>query len=183
VSGSAQLPQPLAEALNETYVLREGRVLRIPNLPELPLAGVLRSELQDRVTELLRGTLRDPRVRAEPKIQVSLAGAVARPGYHWVAPDMLLADVLMSPEAGNGVVGGAEMRRSMVRRGGKVVIKGDSLQTAISAGATLDRIDYRSGDQIVVGERASQSKWMFATQVLGAVTGVVFLIFALSDRF
>ena len=142
-------PAKMAEALNATHTLRDGKTLRMPNIPDHSLQGVLRSELDSVVNAHLARTLRSVRVDAEPTLQALLSGPVAKPGYHPVEPDMLVTDVMMQV---GGPAGNADLRRSVVKRDGKEIVSRDSLQAAIRNGATLDRIDFRSGDELVVGE-------------------------------
>jgi hypothetical protein len=172
---SLNLPQNLAEMLNATHTLREGKTLRLLNMPELSLHGVLRSELDSVVNAHLARTLRSVRVDAEPTLQALLSGPVAHPGYHPVEPDMLVTDVIMQV---GGPGGSADLRRSVVKRDGKEIVSRDSLQAAIRNGATLDRIDFRSGDELVVGEKSTRN-WMTYVQAIGALSGVAWLVVSL----
>jgi hypothetical protein len=79
-----------------------------------------------------------------------------------------------------GPAGNADLRRSIIRRDGRLIVSRDSLQTAIRNGATLDRMDFRSGDELVVGEQVRRD-WMTYLQVLGAVSGALFLILQLRN--
>ena len=174
---SINLPENLAEMLNATHTLRDGKTLRMPNIPDLSLNGVLRSELDSVVNAHLARTLRSVRVDAEPTLQALLSGPVAKPGYHPVEPDMLVTDVMMQI---GGPAGNADLRRSVVKRDGKEIVSRDSLQAAIRNGATLDRIDFRSGDELVVGEKSTRN-WMTYLQVITAVSSVAWLLVALRN--
>lgn len=174
---SINLPPGMAEAINTTHTLREGKTLRLPNMPELSLDGVLRAELDSVVNAHLARTLRSVRVYAEPTLQALLSGPVANPGYHPVQPDMLVTDVIMrvgSPQ------GNADLRRSVVKRDGREIVSRDSLQAAIRNGATLDRLDFRSGDELVVGEKSTRN-WMTILQTIGALSGVIWLVVSLTQ--
>ena len=174
---SLQLPQGLAEALNDTLIVRDGRMVRFAaNIPDLSLAGVLRAELEDRVNAHLRGYLRDVTARTEILLLANLSGPVTRPGYTPLAPDMLLTDALM---AGSGVGQNADLNRTEIKRDGEVLIESDSVRTAIQNGATLDRIGFRSGDEIAVGEK-KQRNWAMILQVTTAVVGLAGLLYGIS---
>jgi hypothetical protein len=67
-----------------------------------------------------------------------------------------------------------------VKRDGKEIVSRDSLQAAIRNGATLDRIDFRSGDELVVGEKSTRN-WMTYLQVITAVSSVAWLLVALRN--
>jgi protein involved in polysaccharide export with SLBB domain len=172
---SLNLPQNLAEVLNATHTLREGKSLRLPNIPELSLDGVLRSELDSVVNAHLARTLRSVRVDAEPTLQVLVSGPVGKPGYLPVEPDMLVTDVIMAA----GPAGNADLRRSVVKRDGKEIVSRDSLQAAIRSGATLDRIDFRSGDELAVGEKSTRN-WMTYLSVVSALASVGWLVVSLT---
>lgn len=174
---SLQLPQGIAEALNDTLVVREGPAVRFStNIPDLPLTGVLRSEVEERVNTHLRAYLRDVTARTEILLLANISGPVGRPGYTALAPDMLLTDALM---AGNGVGREADLNRTEIKRDGRVVIERDSVRAAIQGGATLDRVGFRSGDEIAVGER-KQLNWMMILQTTTAVLGLVVLLYSVA---
>ena len=175
-ASSAGLPEALAEALNATYTVREGKTLRFPNMPDLRLQGVLRSELDQTVNAHLAQYIRNVRVRAEPLMQVLVTGAVQVPGYHSVQPDMRVSEVVM--QAGKPTQA-ADLNKSEVRRQGRVIVGRDSLQAAIRAGATLDAIDFRTGDELVVTERKQRNTWALIGQVVGITSSLVFLIYTI----
>lgn len=175
---SLTLPQPVAEALNDTLIVREGRTIRVPNVPDFSLAGVLRSEIEERLNAHLKGYLRSVDVRVEPLVQANLSGPVSRPGFTVLAPDMLLTDAIM---AGGGISGNADVNRTVIRRNGDVVIDSDSIRVAIQRGATLDQIDFQTNDEIRVGERR-EINWRTILSVATAVASVAFLVIRIADR-
>jgi protein involved in polysaccharide export with SLBB domain len=175
---SATLPQPVAEALNDTLVVREGRTIRIPNVPDFSLAGILRSELEDRLNTHLKGYLRNVDVRVETLVQANISGPVGRPGFTVLAPDMLLTDAIM---AGGGIARDADVNRTVIKRDGEVVIDSDSLSVAMQRGATLDQIDFQTNDEIAVGERRNIN-WRTILTAVSAVASAAFLIIRLTDR-
>ena len=173
---SAVLPDPVARALNDTLVVREGRTIRIPNVPAFSLAGILRSELEPRLNAHLQGYLRNVDVRVETLVQANLSGPVGRPGFTVLAPDMLLTDAIM---AGGGISQNADVNRTVVKRDGEVVIGSDSLRVAIQRGATLDQIDFQTNDEIAVGERRNIN-WRTILGVVSAVGSAAWVIIRLT---
>lgn len=173
---SYTLPEPVLEALNDTLVVREGQVVRIAGFPDLSVAGVLRSELEERLNAHLRTQLRQGQVYAEVLVQALVSGPVGRPGYQNFAPDMLVADAMM---AAGGVGGDADLRRSVIKRNGKEIVSRDSLQAAVRAGATLDRLDFRSGDELAVGER-KQRNWYMIAQTAGIALSILGVVLSLT---
>ncbi|HEY0971421.1 MAG TPA: hypothetical protein VGE02_10695 [Gemmatimonadales bacterium] len=173
-STSFNLPEQLASALNAAYTVRDGKVLRIPQLGDLSLQGVLRSELDSAVNAHVARSLRNVTVRAEPTIQVMVTGPVQRPGYHSAAPDMTITEVLMGAAVPTA---GADLSKTVVKRAGEEIIDADSLSAAIRSGATLDRIDFQSGDEFALVARRERSKWQLFLQVVGVVSSVASLIY------
>src|SRR5687768_9525071 len=81
--------------LSDTLAVRSGRVISLPDLPEIPLVGVLRSELQAHLTREIGRFVRDPKVRVVPLMRVAVLGQVGRPGYYALPADALLSDAIM----------------------------------------------------------------------------------------
>ncbi len=77
-----------------------GRVLVLPNLSEIPVKGVLRSEIQEHLTAQLRKYLRDPVVHAQTTMQISILGAVARPGFYSASANLKITDAIMTLAGG-----------------------------------------------------------------------------------
>ena len=50
--------------LTDTFTVKEGRTITLPNIPDISLHGVLRSEVQDYLTAELGKYLREPTVEA-----------------------------------------------------------------------------------------------------------------------
>lgn len=172
------LPEQTLALLNDTVVVREARMIRMPNMSDLSLAGVLRSELDSVLNAHVARYLRNVRVHAEPLVQVLVSGPVGRPGYLYLAPDMLVADVLNQA----GPASSADLTKTKVKRIGKVVVKEDSLQAAIRSGATLDRMALESGDEIAVAERKAPRDWKTYLGVVTAIGSLSYLILRLVGK-
>jgi len=81
--------------LSDTATVRAGRVIQLKNLPPIPLAGVLRSELQEYLTKQLSQYLKNPTVQVTPLVQIAVVGNVGHPGFFWVPADLTLTDAIM----------------------------------------------------------------------------------------
>ena len=175
---SVALPAPVSEMLNSAHTVREGNVLRLTNLGDLSLVGVLRSELDSVVNAHVARSLRNVTVRAEPLLQVMITGPVQRPGFHSVPPDATITDMLMSTAVPTGQ---ADLSKTTVRRNGDEIIDADSLNAAIRSGATLDRIAFQSGDEFVVAVRKDRNLWRTVVTVVGVASSIASIIL-LVDR-
>ncbi len=155
-------------ALNNTFTVREGVVLALPTLPEIPLAGLLRSEAEARIRSTIATYLRDPDVKVNMLIRVGVLGQVVRPGYYQLASDALLSDALM---AAGGPLPNASSERMTVRHGGTVLWEPANVRDFLASGATLAQVDLHSGDEIFLEERGRRD-WAVISQILIAIAGV-----------
>jgi protein involved in polysaccharide export with SLBB domain len=155
-------------ALTDTFTVHPGRTLRLPNLPELPLQGVLRAELRDHLTRHIARFLRDPVVEAHPLIRLGLLGEVDRPGYYFATTDGMVTDAIM---LAGGPTREADLTKTTVRRGTIVLWERAAFRDALTEGTTLDQLDLRSGDEIIVGVR-SRGRWETVLRTAGFVSGI-----------
>ncbi|HET7585759.1 MAG TPA: polysaccharide biosynthesis/export family protein [Gemmatimonadaceae bacterium] len=161
------------QGLSDTVVVRAGRMLEIPGLPPIPVAGVLRSELKDHLTKQLSQYVRDPQVvEVTPLVRVQISGSVGRPGFYALPADVLLSDALMYA---GGPDKDADMGRSFVQRGTERIVAPEAFRTAVAAGSTLDKLDLRAGDVIQIEQRRG-TNWNTIARVAGlglALTGTI----------
>lgn len=136
--------------LSDTLVVEPGPRITIPSLGPVALEGVLRSELRSHLTTEIGRYFRDPAVQAESLIRISIQGMVMRPGFYTVPANVLLSDALM--EAG-GPDRTADLEKLRIERTGNILWDGELLQEMLVAGRTLDQLNLRAGDQIVLPER------------------------------
>ena len=163
--------------LNDTFPVRVGRIIILPNLPEISMAGVLRSEAQSYLTKQISMYVKDPTVLVDPLVRVSILGAVTKPGFYTVRADMLASEVVM---AGGGPSANANLDKTEVRRNGVVVRKAKELKLAFSRGVSLDALNLEPGDEINVGQKHP------ATQTIayvGAISGALFAVIAIARLF
>jgi protein involved in polysaccharide export with SLBB domain len=172
------LPAEVLRTLNDTLTVREGRTIRLPNMPDVKLDGVLRSELEGLLNRHIQAYIRNAQIRAEILLPGVVSGPVGRPGYRSFVPDMLVSDAIMSA---GGLSGSADVSRTVVKRNGDEIIGRDSLQIAIRNGATLDRIDFQSGDELAVGEEHRRN-WLRILQVASVVLSLTLVIVNLTNR-
>lgn len=136
--------------LSDTLMVEPGPRIVIPTLGPVELGGVLRSELRDHLRQEIGRYIREPRVQAESLIRLSVQGMVASPGFYILPANVLLSEALM--QAG-GPVREADLKRLRVERSGQVLWEGEPLQEMMVEGRTLDQLNLRAGDQIVLPER------------------------------
>ncbi len=169
--------------LTDTFTVAPGRVLALPAIGNISLAGVLRSELTPYLTHAIGQYVRNPVVRARSQIRITVTGAVARPGYYTVPTEALVDDVLMMA---GGPSPTAILTEARIERGRETLWDGEHLQQAIAEGRTVDGLNLQAGDRIVIPERsavsgvASADMWI---RVIGALVTLPITIYALFHFF
>lgn len=156
--------------LSDTFTVREGQIIHLPNLTDVELHGVLRSELQPHVYDAVSKYLRDPVVRTGSLVRVAVLGGVAHPGFYALPADMLLSDAVM--HAG-GLGNSAEINHTIVTRAGVTVIGSQQVTEAIKDGSTLDQLSLRAGDQVEVGATKPSTFLTVVLPIIGGLAGVV----------
>ena len=130
--------------LTDTFTVGSGAelILPPPTTGSVSLKGVLRSELQSKMTDYIGRFKNNPIVRAQPLIRIAVQGEVANGGIYAVPADAQLADALM---AAGGTTEYAKANKVTIARNGKAFWQGTAFDTDI------DALGLRDGDQIVVG--------------------------------
>ena len=159
---------------SDTFPVRAGRVLELPEVPPISLTGVLRSELQPYLRRQIARYVIDPNVEAHSLVRVAVAGAVHSPGYYQVRPDALVSDAVM--RAG-GLAESGDATKVSVRRGGRTIISERQLRGSMVMGATLDDLNVRAGDELHVGARP-QRNWLEVVRTLTYVVVVATGLYA-----
>lgn len=159
------------EALTNDFVVTEGPQIELPEIGNVSLAGLLRSEVKDALTQHISQYVRDPQVIVRTHIRLGVFGEIGQPGYHIVPSDGLLTDVIM--QAG-GPSGDANQQKVKVKRSGETIWEGDELQVAIVEGRTVDQLNLRAGDEVEV-PGSGPSVWSIVRGV-GALSSLAFLL-------
>jgi len=130
-----------------TLTVGPSRTVLLPGMGELPLSGVLRSELKEKVREFVTRYIRSPVIHTRTLIRLAVIGQVHRPGFHSIPAESLLSDAIMFAGGPTGV---AKFSGARVERNGERIWDGRTFQNAVAEGRTLDQMSIRSGDQLIV---------------------------------
>lgn len=163
------------QALTDTFTVSLGHVLFLPTIGDIQVGGLLRSELEGRLSQQLARYIINPVVRVQPLIRVAVAGEVGSPGFYTVPAETLVSDMLM--KAG-GPTPNANLRKLWVERRGNRVWEGEIMQAAIAEGRTLDQMSLHPGDQIYVPKAPQKlfgDPWA-VTRAIGATAAIIGLI-------
>lgn len=162
----------------DTLVVKPGRFLELSDKIVVPLTGVLRSELQERVSSEVLVYVKARQIEVTPLMRLGVLGEVARPGYFGFASDLPLTDLIMGA---GGPTAAADLDRSIVRRGNSEYRSADETRKAIGRGLTLDQFGLMAGDELVVGRRRDINPAPIIGFV-GAVASVAAVFVALHHR-
>jgi len=87
---------------------------------------------------------------------------------------MLVSDAIM---LAGGPAGSADPNRSIVRRSGNTLLTQDEVRDAIVHGTTLDQLNLRAGDEMVVDAKQVQRRSTISVlTVVGLLTTITYLM-------
>lgn len=156
----------------DTASVRDSLLVAIANLPDVSLQGVLRSELNDRLSAHVARFLRDATVRTNVLTRVQIIGAVARPGFYYASPDRPITELL---QLAGGAGPDAKLDEMEVSRGGRKLLSAKDSKRALKEGRTLEQLDVQSGDEVRVPQKR-RINWQAVFSVLGIVTTLFFAV-------
>ena len=160
--------------LPDTLLVLSGPKVTLPLFGDIPLNGVLRSEISDHLQEALSQFIRNPVVQAQGLMRISIQGAVGLPGFYVVPADGLLSQTLM---VAGGMSQTSDIRELKIERGADVVLEGDELQEALRQGLTLDQLNLQAGDQLVLPVQQTGGGILAnVSMILGLVTAVALIV-------
>lgn len=167
--------------LADTFTVDVGPMVDLPGVGEISLAGVLRLELQSYMQEQLARYFREPTVRARALLPVTVLGGVSRPGFYTMPSSATVTEVLNAA----GLAATGDLAQIEIRRGETVLWAGAQLERAMIEQWTLDRLNLRAGDQVLVPAQPTNNAGGRG-QVIQTVTlvlGIPFTIFGFINIF
>ncbi len=167
------------QALSDTFPVVDGPALQLPVVGTVPLTGVLRSELHDRLSQSVNAVYRGSVVTTQLLTRVAVLGGVGRPGFYALPPEALLDDAI---GAAGGLSPDGRLAGAYIERGRLRVWQGDSLQLAMRERRTLGDLGVEPGDRIVV-PRTLPSDPYRTVQTISYVVSLPLTIFAVLRLF
>ncbi|HJR34559.1 MAG TPA: polysaccharide biosynthesis/export family protein [Gemmatimonadales bacterium] len=155
-------------AYSDTFAVASGRVLTLPGLPDIPLQGVLRSEVQGYLQKQLSRYIRDPEVRVRTMIRLSVFGSVGKPGFYQIPADVPATEAFM---IAGGPALDADPSKVKIRRSSEEIWSAEAFQEAMRQGLTLDQMNLRAGDELVLDPRKRPGSISLLT-IAGALGGL-----------
>jgi len=162
----------------DTFPVSTARDLTLPVIGTVPLTGVLRSDIEPYLRKYVSTYIRNPIIRAQPLIPLSVIGSVTAPGFYTVPAGMALTQLLSEAKGPNA---DANLAGMTISREGRIVWEGAALQRAISEGRTLEQLGVRSGDRVLVpGGKADPLQ---AVQTVSYALGIPLTLYTLVRLF
>lgn len=151
VGGAGAVPATVEQQLSDTFTVGSNRDLTLPDVGVVSLRGVLRAELESFLTAEIARTVRDPVVHAHALINLAVSGGVLKPGYYLVPANAVLPAVIT---AAGGASARGELTKAMIKRGPDTFVDAKKVREAVAEGRTIDDLDLRPGDEIMVPEKS-----------------------------
>jgi protein involved in polysaccharide export with SLBB domain len=154
----------------DTVLVRDSLRVLVLNLPEVSVAGVLRSELEAHINAHVARYVRNATVRTSVLTRVSVLGAVLRPGFYYAAPDRPVSDLLM---LAGGPLPDARIDQFEASRGATKLLDAKAAKRIVKDGSTLEEVDIQSGDEV----RFSQQRkinWGLVVQLAFVASSLFF---------
>jgi protein involved in polysaccharide export with SLBB domain len=155
---------------SDTASVRDSLKVAVFNLPDISLSGVLRSELDERMSAHVARYLRGVTVRTNVLTRVAVMGAVKSPGFLYVSPDRPVSDLIMlaggpSPEA--------NLKKLEVSRNGVPLVEAKDSDRILRDGRTLAQVDIQSGDEVRIPVKRKVS-WQSIIQLTFVLSSLFF---------
>lgn len=155
----------------DTATVRDGGLISISRVPDVSVAGALRSEVEEKVRQHVGTYFRNPEVRVNFTTRVTILGAVSRRGSFNVSPDRPLSEFMTLA----GPLPNAKVDQLEIRRNGKVVMSKNASKKALNDGITVEQAGLQNGDEVEIpGKR--QFTWQGITQTVFLISSLTFAL-------
>jgi protein involved in polysaccharide export with SLBB domain len=170
---------PNAAPINGPFTVGPNQMLTLPDIPPIPLRGILRSEIKDYLTEHLGRLFKDQTVTVVSTIRLTIVGGISNPGFYQLPAETPLPDAIM---AAGGPRDEKALDETVIRRSGEEIWGEKEVASAITSGLTLDQLNLRAGDELVVGMNAQRNwfqtmrTYLLIPAMIGSVVGLLKLV-------
>jgi hypothetical protein len=154
----------------DTASVRDGLQVSLFNLPDVSLKGVLRSELDERLSTHVARYLRNATIRANVLTRVGIFGAVGSPGYYLASPDRPVSELVM---LAGGPTPEANLNQLEIERSGKKILSAKDSKKALKEGKTLEQLDVQSGDDVRIATKR-KINWQLLIQLFFIISSLFF---------
>lgn len=142
----------------------------IAGLPEIPVRGVLFSELEAYLQGQIDRYVRNARITAAPLMSIGVLGSVSRPGYYLLPHTATITDALM---ASGGPIAEADASGVRLQHGGRDRWSRNQMIAAMQSQLSLTTLGATDGDVLIVGRQAPPIDRTFLFAAAGLVLQLV----------
>jgi protein involved in polysaccharide export with SLBB domain len=135
--------------LSGDFQVDESGAVTLPMLGVRPVANLPMSQVREGLMREYLQQLRNPSITLTPLRRINILGEVQRPGVYPVDPTVTILGAV-------ALAGGANLEGDLERIA--LTRAGTNIAQRLSLSESLDRLDVRSGDQIVVQRRSWASR-------------------------
>jgi protein involved in polysaccharide export with SLBB domain len=131
------------------------------------------------LTEYLAKLFRDQTVQVVSTIRLTIVGGIGKPGFYQLPAETPLPDAIM---AAGGPRDEKALRETVIRRSNEEILGEDEVAVAIRDGLTLDQLNLRAGDELVVGQDSKRNwfqtirTYMLIPALILSFTGLLRLV-------
>jgi protein involved in polysaccharide export with SLBB domain len=138
----------------------------IARLAEIPIRGVLFSELDTHLQSQVDRYVRNAKVTVVPLVSVGVFGSVTRPGYYLLPQTATLAEALMTA---GGPVADADAGGVMLKHGGSDRWTVNQMTAALQSQLSIAALGAENGDVLEIGRRTAPYDRTFVFTAAGLV--------------
>jgi hypothetical protein len=157
---------------SDTLIVRDSLRVAVFNLPEFSAAGLLRSELEEKLGAHVSRFIRNATLRTTLLTRISVTGAVRSPGFYYAVPDRPINDLLTSA---GGPAPDADLGMLTVTRVGRKVFSEKETKKAVEEGRTLESLDVQSGDTVHIPLKRKVN-WQMVIQLAFIAMSLMFAL-------
>lgn len=147
------------EVVVDTATVREGKMVSFSALPDVSLAGLLRSEVQPRLQAHLDRYRKEFTLRVNLLTRLQVSGQIARPGFYSISPDRPVTELIM---LAGGPTPLSKLDDVSIRRDRRLIVKPSQWREAARSGTTIAQLGLQTGDDIEIATKRNIS----ATQII-----------------
>lgn len=153
------------EDLTGEFLVDEAGAVTLPLLGRRVVAGRPMREVRQELMAAYSQQLRNPAIEIVPLRRINLLGEVQKPGLYMVDPTVSLAGAVATA---GGTTPAGDLNRIRIIREGRVYA------ARVAYTRTLENVDIRSGDQILVDRRGwFDRNSTFVVSTLLSVTSII----------
>jgi protein involved in polysaccharide export with SLBB domain len=164
------------QVIVDTATVRDGQMVAFSALPDVSLAGLLRSEVQPKLQAHVDRYRKEFSVRVNLLTRLQVAGEVARPGFYSISPDRPVSEIVM---LAGGPTPLSKLDDVSIRRDRRLIVKASQWREAIRNGTTIAQLGLQPGDEIEIARRRARLDAMQLIQIGFLVVSGTFAIIQL----